>query len=84
LPAATPETTPVLEPTVACEVLPLTHVPPDIALAIVMELPAQKATLPVIAGTGIGQKINTVPFAGNAQPVLNVVCVAVADSLAST
>ncbi len=54
LPAATPETIPVAEPTVAIEVLLLVHVPPEVALFSVTEAPTHVAIVPVMAdGNGV-------------------------------
>jgi hypothetical protein len=53
VPAATPITTPVPEPTVATPVLPLLQVPPLALLLNVVVLPMHTDAVPVIvAGTG--------------------------------
>lgn len=49
MPAAIPVTTPVLELTVATDVLPLLHVPPLVALLNVVVNPTQVLAMPVLA-----------------------------------
>lgn len=52
-PARMPDTTPVLAPTVAIDVLPLVHVPPVVALLSVVFVPSHISNVPVIAaGSG--------------------------------
>ena len=59
LPAETPVTTPVDEPTVASAVLLLLQVPPVVASLNVEELPAQTRPAPVIAA-GVGLTVSPV------------------------
>lgn len=49
LPVAIPLTTPVEEPTVATDVVPLLHVPPPVALLRVVEPPTHSSAVPVFA-----------------------------------
>ncbi len=67
-PAATPVTTPVPEPTVAIDVLPLLHVPPPVASERVVVLPTQTVGVPVIADGNA----ETVTTSVAKQPVDNV------------
>ena len=61
MPALTPLTIPVDEPTVALEVLLLLQVPPDVALLSEVVLPAQTTAVPVIApGTGFTVAVRVV------------------------
>ena len=59
LPAETPVTTPVDEPTVVSAVLLLLHVPPPVASLKVAELPTQTTPAPVIAA-GAGLTVSSV------------------------
>jgi len=49
VPKATPVTTPEPEATVAMPVLPLTHVPPDVASVRLVLAPTHTLVMPVIA-----------------------------------
>ena len=61
VPAATPLTTPVVEPMVAIPVLLLLHVPPDVMSLSVVELPTQTLVVPVMgAGDELTNMLNTV------------------------
>ncbi len=54
VPAATPDTTPLPEPTVDTDVVPLLHVPPAVALLSVVVSPAQTLFVPDMeAGKGL-------------------------------
>lgn len=52
MPASAPVTTPVVDTTVAFELLP-DHVPPEVALLNVAVAPGQAKEVPVIAGTDV-------------------------------
>jgi hypothetical protein len=68
VPAETPVTTPLDEPTVAMLTLPLLHVPPPIESLNVVELPAHSVRMPAIGGIG-GIEVTTT-VAEPAQPVV--------------
>ena len=53
VPAVIPETTPVVIPTVAIEVLLLLHVPPVVASASVLVEPRHTLIVPVIGATEV-------------------------------
>ena len=67
-PAATPETMPEIEPTVACDVLLLLQVPPGVRSLRVVVDPVQTVCVPVIL-TGVG--LTTTPSVTK-QPAGNV------------
>ena len=61
VPAATPDTMPVLASTVAIEASLLLHAPPAVALLKVLLLPTQALVVPVIALTlGVALMVTTV------------------------
>jgi len=62
VPAATPVTTPVAEPTTATAVFPLLHVPPPVVLFNVLAAPAHIVIVPVIADGGSATVITSVPW----------------------
>lgn len=56
MPAATPETIPVADPTVATDGVPLLHVPPPASLNVVVD-PTQTVSVPaMVAGSGLTVK----------------------------
>jgi hypothetical protein len=59
-PAATPETTPLTEPTIATEVLPLLHVPPTDASDRVAVNPIQYTEVSPPMGAGNGSTVTVV------------------------
>ena len=65
VPAATPVTTPVAEPTIALDVLLLTHVPPDSAFVSVAEAPMHTVDGPEI----VPGEVDTVTTVAVEQPV---------------
>ena len=80
VPAATPVTTPVEEPTVATEVLVLNHVPPGTISLRVIVLPVATAELPVIGATGSTVKVTV----AMAVPTIYVIVAVPADTPVTT
>jgi hypothetical protein len=67
VPAATPVTTPVPEPTVATVVVPLLHLPPKVVSLNVVVNPTQTCDVPVM-GPGPAKIVTLIAALGLSQP----------------